>query len=225
MKFTFALLFLLIVLAGFSQSDFMPVDRKAVEKLVSDPSLPTHYPNLLARLKSYDSTLTLEDYRLLYYGFVFQDDYSPYGDDGSKAIKAAFEKKAFTEAIKICDRTLEKNPVSLRAYNYKLIALSKLANEEALFQQTRGIYSRLLNAIVSSGDGLACPSAFRVISVSDEYDLMYNYFEIKTVRAQRLETPCDRIDITPSEYFKANKMYFDVSEGFMAMDKMFKKKE
>ncbi len=221
------LLFVTLLLSNpsYSQSDFNTVDRKLIEKLVTDSSLQTFYPKLLSRLTSYDTTLVLEEYRLIYYGFVFQDNYSPYSDDKSKEINAAFEKQDFDEVVKICDKVVIKNPVSLKTYYNKLIALSKLKDISGQFQQLRKVYSGLLSAIISSGDGLTCKTAFKVISVSDEYEIMYKYFEIEKVKSQSLETPCDKITIKPSKTFGNENIYFDVTESFLSMEKMFNKEK
>ena len=222
MKPCLAFITMFIALNSFSQSNYIAVDRKSIERLISDSSAQSYYPKLRARLEAYDTTLTLAEYRLIYYGFAFQDDYSPYDDDKSKEMKAAFENKNYKKVIKISSDVLSKNPVLLKAYYYKLLAFSKMENSENLFQQTKNVYSNLLDAIISSGDGITCKTAYRVICVSDEYEVMYRYFQIEKVNGQGLETPCDRIGISPSKYFNNDNIYFDVSECFLSMNKMFK---
>ena len=52
-----------------------PVDIDSVRALVSDPKGAYHYPRLLQRFTELDTTLNDLEYRLIYYGFAFQDDY------------------------------------------------------------------------------------------------------------------------------------------------------
>src|ERR1700754_3390543 len=97
---------LLTILAIFFNSslyaqDFTPVDRTQVEKVVTDPNSENYYPKLLKRYQEFDSTLTLEHYRLLYYGFVFQEKYSGYNDHKKKEIRDLFQKEDYKKAIKV----------------------------------------------------------------------------------------------------------------------------
>jgi tetratricopeptide (TPR) repeat protein len=218
MKLILTLVSSFLVFQAFAQTNYDPVDRKKVEELISDSSAGTYYPKLVSRLKSYDSTLTLDEYR-----FVFQTDYSPYSANNGEEINSALAKGKYEQAIKYCDEIINKNPVSLRSYYYKLIALSKLKNDELLFEKLRNQYSRFLDAIASTGDGLTCKTAFKVISVSDEYDFMYRYLQIEKVNSQALQIPCDKISVSQSKYFQQDNVFFDVSESLNSMDNMFKK--
>lgn len=223
MKYIFYTLLLCVGFNSAAQS-FEPIDRKKVEAAVTNDSLDTYYPKLMARMASFDTTLTADDYRLIYYGFVFQSTYSAYANEKGEEINKAFEKENYEKVIKYCDEVLAKNPTALKKYYNKLVALSKLDRRDAVFYSTRDQYSALITAILSSGDGLTCETAFKVISVSDEYELMYGYFEVEKVLSQALMTPCDLIHISKTPNFPKDKMYFDVSECFLSMNKMFKEK-
>jgi hypothetical protein len=50
-----------------------------IKATISQPGA-TNYQTLLKRAAATDSTLTPNDYKLLYFGQVFQSNYSPYGD-------------------------------------------------------------------------------------------------------------------------------------------------
>ncbi len=201
-----------------AQTEFEPVDRKKVEALIADSSARTHYPKLISRLKSYDTTLTLDEYRLIYYGYVFQPGYSPYSDDKSKEIRSAMDESKYDEAIKFCDEVINKNPTALRSYYYKLIAFSNQKKEDSLEKVVK-LYSNFLNAIASTGDGLTCNTAFKVIRVSDEYDFMYRYLQIEKFHGQSLQYPCDKMKVSPSQYFEKEAVFFDVSESFLSLKK------
>src|ERR1700761_7300048 len=113
MKWICFAFFLLTAVSGISQNDSGRIDREQVKKLVADSAAPTYYPKLLARFNSFDTTLTAAEYRLLYYGFVFQLSYSPYGDDKKGEILKLMQAKSYADSIKTCDTALAKTPISL----------------------------------------------------------------------------------------------------------------
>lgn len=47
-------------------------------------------------------------------------------------------------------------------------------------------YRALRKVIVYSGNGSSCETAFKVISVSDGYDILYTYFDIKKIKKPSL---------------------------------------
>jgi hypothetical protein len=72
MNYILTLFSFLIYLCSFGQkSSFTPVDRSKVQKTIEEPQAFTYYPKLLARFNAFDSTLTKEEFRFLYYGYVF----------------------------------------------------------------------------------------------------------------------------------------------------------
>ena len=224
MKYSSVLFILTIHYSAYSQNGFLLVNRAAVEKMVSDSMASTYYPKLLERFKADDTTLSGEEFRLLYYGFVFQKEYSGYPDLNQKEINEAMGKKKYDDAVKFCDEVLSQYPINLFANYNKGLALFLKNKEDSGFIKYRNRYGRIMNAIISSGDGLTCNTAFKTIFVNDEYFVMYRYFEVKSFKGQALETPCDRMSVSPSEYFKADKMYFDTSETLLYMERLLEKK-
>ena len=220
MKIIITSLFLTVAFAAESQADFKKVERDVVEKEVKDTAVDTFYPKLLNRFNSFDTSLTNDDYRLLYYGFVFQDNYAGDADEKKTEIRHALKNKDYTLAIKMCDTVLERCPVSLSANYNRAMALFLMNKEDLVYKKYGDRYKNLLDAIISSGDGITCETSFRTICVSDEYEVVYNYFEIETVSGQALSYPCDKLSVTPSRFFKAGDIYFDTSESMMMMDNL-----
>ncbi|MFL5787064.1 MAG: DUF4919 domain-containing protein, partial [Flavisolibacter sp.] len=90
----------------FSQSNFESVDRKLVQQAISDTSAATSYSKLMQRFNDFDTSLTNNDYRLIYYGFVFQKEYNGYAGLNKKDVFAALQKKDYKQAVQICDEIL-----------------------------------------------------------------------------------------------------------------------
>ncbi|HEY2720215.1 MAG TPA: DUF4919 domain-containing protein, partial [Chitinophagaceae bacterium] len=86
MKITLTALFSVATTFLFCQ-DFSPVDRQKTRDQVMNSNADTYYPKLLRRYEQFDTSLTPDQYRLLYYGFVFQKEYSGYNDNRSKEIQ------------------------------------------------------------------------------------------------------------------------------------------
>jgi hypothetical protein len=222
MKATITILLLICSTNIYSQ-DFTSVNRKEVEKEVTDENSPNYYPKLLERFSQFDGSLTLQQYRLLYFGFVFQDEYDGYNDNKSKEIRQLLEKKDYKKTIKLCDEVLKDLPVSLTVNYLKAVALQRKDEKDTTAAKYMNRYNHLADAILSSGNGLECKTAYKTIFVDDEYDLIYKYFEVEKFYGQSLEMPCDVLKISPSEKFNHGEIYFDTSETLLAMEKMFKK--
>jgi hypothetical protein len=220
MKWLFTLLFLVPGALAISQPSFQKVDREMVKGMVEDTSAATYYPKLLTRFNSFDSSLSGQQYRLLYFGFVFQSGYEGDQDDKRTAIQAALTNKDYELAERICDSVLAGDPVSLSANYQMALTLYLKDRQDPAYRKYGNRYKHLLDAIVSSGDGLSCNTSFKTICVHDEYEVMYNYYSINEISGQRLSYPCDIISITPSVSFPSKEMYFDTSESMMIMDQI-----
>jgi len=206
------LLIVLLSTTTLAQSDFkrVKVDMDSVKKQVSSEKSEYYYPKLLKRYSECDPNLTNYEYRLIYYGFVFQDDYiknKPYEDEMLKLAKNKEYEKVITE----CRKILKKNPVSLRANHQLGYALFKTEEEQGEWEKYRNRYYALRKAIMSSGDGLSPETAIKVIYISDEYNIIRTYLEIKNIKMQSLVGTCDMFEVEESKYYKANKIYFDIS--------------
>lgn len=213
--------FMLIVGSAFSQQQFSTVDRATVQMQVTNEHSEAYYPKLLQRFNAFDTTLSNAEYRLLYYGFVFQSEYQGYNDMKEKEIREFINDKKYKRAIALCDSVLATIPISLSANYYRGLSMFLSDSTDLSYTKFRDRYYLLLDAIYSSGDGLTCETAFKTIFVSDEYEFMYNYLEIEDVGTQSLTGNCDLFEVSTSRYFEKERLYFDTSESLNALAKMF----
>jgi len=132
-------------------------------------------------------------------------------------------EKKFIEAAFVCDSVLAKTPISLVANYYKGLALFSINQHDQLAAYYRYRYIKLCDAIVSSGNGFTCKTAFKTLFVPDEYELMFNYFQIENVKSQSLKFPCDQLKVTPSKLYTVNDMFFDTSESILNFQSKMKK--
>ena len=201
---------------------FIPVNRDQVEKAVSDIKVPTYYPVLLDRFNNFDTTLTKDEYRLLYYGFVFQKSYAAYPEMKTKEIRTAMKDKDYRKASLICDSVLMKYPVSLDLNFSKFIALYSENPNSREAARYRARYTNLMLTIIASGDGKTCKTGFKTIFISDEYEIIFKYMQIEGFLGQTLDGNCDILKVKPSAEGADNQIYFDTSETLRKEAELFK---
>lgn len=215
---TILLLSFVVTVAAFAQNSFTPVNMEVVKTAVSG----NKYAKLLDRYNTFDTTLTIDDYRLLYYGAVFQSSYSPDPSLKQKEINESITKRDFTNVILLCDEVLKKYPISLTANFAKGLALVSANANDTVYSSYMNRYASLLRAIASSGNGKTAKTGFKTIFIADEYEMIYKYFGIKQHFAQKVDGICDVFDVQPSDKWPDKKIWFDASEIFKKEAALFK---
>lgn len=100
--------------------------------------------------------------------------YNPYDiefDDLRKEIKLDIEEENFEEALEIANKILEKRYIDIRTHLFCSYIYKQL-NDSAKSDYHYNIYNGFMNSIYFSGDGKNEKTAFIVIEVSEEYDLL-----------------------------------------------------
>ena len=220
------LVFLLGSYLAFSQNiETEKPDYKKIEKEIAKKKSEFFYPKLMKKYMNSDSTMTLEEKRYLYYGYSFQDTYSPYGhSDFSDTLREVLQKEQHTDEelnriIELSDSILVDNPFDLRVINYQLYALDKL-EKKIEFDKKINQMRIVVDALLSSGDGLKKKTAFYVIYTSHEYDLL-NILGYEFGGEQSLIDHFDYLKVAKnSQDIKG--FYFDVSPCLNSMNEMFK---
>lgn len=201
-------------------------DYKKIEKAVKTETSNLYYPKLLERYMQADTSLTLDEKRHLYFGYTHHADYSPYGiSDFEDSLRVVFKKNKITDydledVLKFSDSILSEYPLDLKVMNYKLYAYDELRDETG-FVKTMIQVNALVDAILSSGDGLAKETAFYVINTSDEY-FMLNVLGFQFGGKQRLIEHYDYLTVGKNEH-DIEGFYFDVSPCLNSLNKMFEK--
>lgn len=175
-------IFILLLLAGFSTlanaQEIEEPDYKQIHQAISNHRSPNYYPTLMRRYVECDTMLTLEQYRNLYYGYSLQEDFVPYKSHNPKLLEA---RRRFTaskgdsslapEMIRIAQASLDDNPFDIPAIN--IIAASYLQIGDTVQYRIWDIKQKgLLDAILSTGDGAEPSSAFHVIDIEHEYEVL-----------------------------------------------------
>ncbi|MCF8331419.1 MAG: DUF4919 domain-containing protein [Bacteroidales bacterium] len=179
MKKLFSVLaFLFLVSLVFSQdTKTKNPDYEQIKREITKRKSDYYYPVLMKKYLEGDTNMTLKEKRFLYYGFTFQDNYSPYGrSDYSDSVRNLIKKqnhsdKELREIVRYGDSALIFNPFDLRVLNYQLYALEEL-ERPGIFNNRLARMRTVFDVLLSSGDGLSKKTAFYVIFTTHEYDLL-----------------------------------------------------
>ena len=153
------------------------LDMEAIRQAVNDSESPFYYPILMERYLSRDTTITTEEYRYLYFGYTFQEDYDPYRQSShERALDSLYACRNHTAeqcAVmqKYARMVLDDNPFDLRRMSV-LVYTSTLTDDAAELAFWQGRIHHILDAIHSTGDGLTPETAWHIIEPEHAYDLL-----------------------------------------------------
>lgn len=177
-------------------------DLEKIKEEVTNPSSRYYYPELMKRYEAYDTTrLNLEDYRHLYLGAMYQEDYNPYRKSEYRDriqelyYRPDHSRTELDSIIAYAELSLADDPFDLEQINYLIYALKgRGKNTKASIWQFR--LNHLLQAIVSTGTGLDPDNAWVIINPRHEYNIAN--FQNRVVESQQFQEPCyDYIKLAP----------------------------
>lgn len=178
-------IFILALLALFTSVGMLRAQEietpnyRLIRQSISNSKSRNYYPLIMRKYLDNDTTLTLEQYRHLYFGFSMQEDYVPYqmakealNEVRRRLVHTAGAKSVCPEAIRIAKQVLEDNPFDIPAIS--TIAISYLQMGDTVsFYKWDFKQAGLLDAILSTGDGASPTTAFHVINIEHEYEVLY----------------------------------------------------
>lgn len=177
------LLFILALLAltcqmTTAQDDPTPPDYKQIRSKIQNTKGPESYNELMRRYNQNDTTLLLDHYRTLYFGYTMREDYVPYQrshldllDIRKRIVDTKGEKSVCSEAIPIAKRAIEDNPFDLVAISTLAFSYDQL-NDTTAYKLWNDKKISLLDAINSTGDGMEEKTAYHVIDLEHEYEML-----------------------------------------------------
>lgn len=212
MKKLLPLLGLLVIMLSAFREPEAP-DMAAIESEVSDPSSVYHYPKLMAKYERNETVMTLDEYRRLYLGYIFEEDFNPYRTSPYAGLveelyfKSHHSKSECDQIIKYAELSLKDDPFNLQQIDYLIYALrEKKKNHLANIWQYR--LNHLLEAIVSTGTGLDRDNAWVVINPQHEYFLLNRLGHV--AKSFEFEEPWfDHITVEPKSAKDSADYYFN----------------
>ncbi|MBK9190848.1 MAG: DUF4919 domain-containing protein [Crocinitomicaceae bacterium] len=225
LNFVILLSFFIISSAPVVGQNIGRIDFSEIKKEIENPESNYYYPSLLERIHSDDTTLNYSDYKYLYYGNVFQENYHPYGiTDLKKEFNTIYKNRDYKNALLKGKDVLAENPVDIEVTLKMIIAC--LETGDTLLAKIYGKkYFGFLDVIYASGDGKSLETAYVVISVDDEYRIVGDLGLY--VKQQVLINDCDLLIFEKKSQRKVRKkkikeLYFNVQMPLLSFSDSFK---
>lgn len=205
------LLYIINTFTASAQNESIQVDYGQMEQFVKNER--TEYDLLLTRFEQGDPTLSKEEVTQIYYGFPFTEEYNSFAF--YTKIDKAYAKNDFAVALPLIKQELKKNPVSLSLLIKAVTCGLALKDPElqSFLDNASLRYQQIIQAILATGNGSSKETAYKVICVSDEYEIIFKPLQVKSIQQQTtLENKYDVFNVKlPGG--KA-KIFFDISISF-----------
>jgi len=189
-------------------------DFERIRSEVSNPRSKWYYPKLMERYERNETVMNLDDYRYLYYGYLFQEDFNPYRhNEAVTRNEELYYKNGHTRAeldsiIAYARQVLDDNPFDLNQINFMIYAL-RARGKVNLANIWQYRLNHLLQAIVSSGTGTDKEHAWYVINPRHEYSIIN--FQNAVVKNHQYEEPYfDRMEVEKNNGKENATYYFNI---------------
>ena len=196
----------------YSQEPVMQAPEYELIRLATaDSSSDHYYPRLLERYEAFDSTLSVTEYRYLYFGYIFQDNYNPeWKSKDEKKIEKYFreakkDESNYDKVIDLVNKSLREFPFDLRTMQFLCFLYHQNGNIE-MGQKASHRFLSVIGAILSTGDGECCETAYHVISPQHELSIL-KVFQFES-SAQKPFGDCNYLELKENKrgvkgiYFK-----------------------
>lgn len=214
-KIILVLIVILVSFESFSQDiPFEKPNYDLIKKNIENKTSSFYYPKLQKRLMDLDTLLTKDEFRHLYFGYVFQKKYSVSWQSPSAKELDLFYKlpridpKDYDKIIKLLNKSIADFPFDLPSYNFLYFIQAQVGDNDQAMKVSK-INQGIFNAILSSGNGKTCETGFHVLLVGHEYALL-NLFELRSEK-QSLIGNCDYLSFDKGKY-KIEGLYFDIEK-------------
>ena len=178
-------------------------DLDMVREAPLDPAGKFYFPKLKKKYEVNDTTMTPEEFRYFYLGYMFQEDYDPYRVSPYSNItdelrqKPTHTKEEIDTITKYAQLALEDNPFDLRQMSFLIHVLKeKRKDMRAKIWEYR--LENLLGAIKSTGTGDSVENAWYVMYPVHEYD-MVQLLGYEATDVEYIEPGYDYLSVQPDE--------------------------
>ncbi len=210
----FILVFLNFSVLVFSQkSNIEKPNYKKIKKLTFKKKSDFYYLKLAKKFTT-GVDMTLEEKRTFYYGFAFRYSYEPYKISKDRReintilYNRIFNKKILNKLDVLLRNELVNNPFDLELHNLHIFVYKKLRKKDKVAIKLKQIQV-IKDAILSSGDGKSKKTAYHVIFVKNEYDIL-KLLKLKEIKYQFVDKNFECIFVQPNSQ-NIEKVYFNIT--------------
>ena len=174
----------LFVNLGFSQVNSFDVPNyKKIKRTINKSKTSLYYNHLLKKFNNINNkSMTLKEKRHLYYGYIFQKNYKPFGFNKYRDSLNLYSRKSLTKinlkkALMFSEYILSENPFDLKTLAYK-VYLHKKNKDKIGLSITKNQIKIINDAILSSGNGRTKETAYYII-YRDHKEAFLKYRKLK----------------------------------------------
>ena len=194
-----------------AQQPYRPVDMEAMAAKFDGPAGRMAYEQLSKRLQNGED-LSPEDYRNIYYGSAFQDAHESRDQVNSRDLAKLMSPERAGALVARCDSILALRPADLAANYFKGLGLFLQDTLSLEAVRYRDRYAQLMEAVLSSGNGAGCGTAFQVLCAKDALETM-RFLGIPGFTGDARDENCQVFRIRPSPIYEAKQIYFDMTHA------------
>lgn len=206
------------------EDPFLRPDYKQIRLNIENKQSNLYYAKLWDRFQQGDSTMTKEEVHHLYYGYIFDKDYSPaLSVHDPKQMNDILEKENPTkeeweELVSSFDESIKAEPFNCMYLYYQSVAYDALNKPDESARNIRKIKC-LLHAQAYSGDGLLKETAIHLIVVpAMPHNFDYLFFNDLSLRDLSFENGCYNVLYLAPNKDGLEEIWIDLKQPFDFMD-------
>lgn len=188
------------------------IEVEIIEDLIQKYAVKTQQKDISSYNDIVDKILAYNfkevDFGELRIAYSNSELYSPYVSEELENIRKSYKEERYEEVIELAKNSIKKLMADLDFHFYVKRAYQALG-EDTLFQFHNYIYYQLLYSILESGDGLSKSTAYRIISISEEYHVL-GYLKIKQKLQNLITDEGHYYDVFTLEDSDQKEIYFNI---------------
>ena len=207
-----------------AQDNRTHVDFDLILKDINNRYSDSYYPKLMEKYLNNDTTLTTSDFRNLYYGYSFQEDYNPYRISPYSvkvkdfALAATAENVECDSLIKYGELAVADFPFDIRSMNL-LIYGYKCKKDDLKMNAWAYKLTGIIDAILATGDGLTADTPMQIIYAPHEYEVIHR-FGLNVKNNTLMPPNLEYLEVDDNK-FNIDGYYFDTSRVLEVYDEKF----
>lgn len=177
---------------------------------IANQTTEDDYDNLLDSLKRYHTT----DYLKLRMAHTKTDGYDPYSTEASvmfNKANALLAKGKYGKGLSIIEDILDNNYVNLKAHHWASLIYYEL-QDSVKGQYHKNIYNGLFESIILNGDGRGTKTAYIVIDINEEFDILEAY-NLENASQNLIESDghsFDMLEVNEKDKKEVINIYFNI---------------
>jgi hypothetical protein len=182
------------------------------------------YDDYIAQVKAGKIEIDYTAFRLAY---AASSKYAPYGTiEIVSKLKKAYDAGDCPSAMAHAEEAFEINFIQMDAHKVDAFCLKKAGNEEEA-RRHYAMFLGLFSSVLKSGDGLSPETAFVVIAVDEEYNVLEtaSFTPVKQERVNHGGSAVDRFEVKLPESDQTATLFFNVDRPHAQLARTLQNKQ